>query len=37
MNQYKDNLLNMYYLAEIAEKKGKHSYDYDYESIQKVA
>lgn len=37
INQHKDNLLNMYYLGEAEEKKGKHSYDYDYESIQNVA
>lgn len=37
INNYKDSLLNMYYLSISEVKKGKHSYDYDYESIQNVA
>lgn len=37
INQFKDNLLNMYYIGTSEIKKGKHSYDYDYESIQNVA
>ena len=35
INQYKDNLLNMYYISTLEINKGKHSYD--YESIQNVA